>query len=422
MSIRIKSASGKNDGYSQKYTIEKVVNSLEKTLHNHAGIYAKQLNNPNLRRIHFELARPQSQKNTRRLKSANLKARSQISATPKAVSSSNLPETYNPTTNTRPKTAARLKIDSTSRSVPRISKAKSSKQPLVEVFKEQQQPEMKKSSSNELEESRNRETVCPLEYADLPLVTEHDHLVLKCYCYLCTCGNHLCPAEHISKHLSPSSIFKSTYSVNFRKMQSSPSLPLPTRKEIDTKKVNGDLLTTHQSDFKPYKIVEQHIDKPKPVETNLKLASMSQYKLNFPNWGPSSISIEKAYHPQYRGDSVKIAKSTTYSSEFTPDILKKHMSETNFPLSNRRSSIKLSCSPSTSMLTTTMQDFRPYSPQEILQNPKTRSTCSSSATPVSPSYSQFTTTYGSDFRMNSSSNSKIPNKREMLYQTLAKFE
>jgi hypothetical protein len=199
-------------------------------------------------------------------------------------------------------------------------------------------------------------------------------------------------------------------------MQSSPSLPLPIRKEIDTKKVNGDLLTTHQSDFKPYKIVEQNLDKPKPVESNLKLASMSQYKLNFPNWGPSSVSIEKAYHPQYRGDSVKIAKSSTYSSDFTADILKKHMSETNFPLSNRRSSINLSCSPSTPMLTTTMKDFRPYSSKEILQNPKTRPSCSSSAASVSSSYSQFTTTYGSDFQMNSSSSSKIPNKREMLYQ------
>lgn len=36
---------------------------------------------------------------------------------------------------------------------------------------------------------------CPLNSPDFPPVSEKDHLVGRCYCYLCSCAAHLCPGD-----------------------------------------------------------------------------------------------------------------------------------------------------------------------------------------------------------------------------------
>lgn len=419
MSNRTNSTSAKNDMISLKIMGDDGIHSL----HNFAGKYGSQPNNPNIRRIHFDISNPLTSKNTSQKHSASHEKKTYISVSPKAVSSYHDLETPSNPFLIRPQTASRLKINSACRIPAEIPTIRGQDELILHSNPVQQQPEHTKSCNSaqlvqsNIQELSSKETgsVCPLECEDLPLTTEHDHKVFKCYCYLCTCGNHKCPGEMIHKNVSPANAYSTTYHINFRKKPIMPSSPLPIRKEIDTKKTSGVLATTHQTDFKPFQVMKKTVEKSKQVDYTLKLATLSQYKLNFPDWGPSNISIEKRYHPKYQGDQIKLADSTTYKSTFPADTLAKLQSETQFPKSFKKSTLSLSSSPSNFMMTTAMRDFKAYSPQQLLDIPKTSS---QTLMPVATSCTQFTTTYNSDFRTTSSSSSKIPNRREMMYKSL----
>ena len=58
---------------------------------------------------------------------------------------------------------------------------------------------------------------CPLLNPNLPPVTDMDHNIRNCFCYMCACGKHDCPANYRLKQMCHSNHFKTNYKLYYKK-------------------------------------------------------------------------------------------------------------------------------------------------------------------------------------------------------------
>lgn len=159
---------------------------------------------------------------------------------------------------------------------------------------------------------------CPLERLPIQPVGTSDHYLDRCYCYLCTCGEHICPGDLRKLAAAPAvRTLPSLYQSEYRLKGSVPPHPFPLPVQTSMPMTGRmDLRTTSQMDFKPpgQATVPVHIQESLP--RSLKCVTRSSYQCDFPNWKPSEAVLFKATKMPYRGDSVGFTTKSTYQDNF----------------------------------------------------------------------------------------------------------
>jgi len=168
----------------------------------------------------------------------------------------------------------------------------------------------------------NREKLCPLLDESLPIVTEFDHKVANCYCHLCNCGQHYCPAEAKPNINYPK--YQSIYRNQFRGKKTPPPQPYDRSVSYQKCKFKLDSITTKINDFKNHRNQETHKpeQRPKSVQRSntlrMKFIASSNYQKDFPNWEAKPLQ-KLLEQPSHSGKKIqlKFNAESTYSRNFT---------------------------------------------------------------------------------------------------------
>lgn len=156
---------------------------------------------------------------------------------------------------------------------------------------------------------------CPVSDPELRIISENDHRVGLCLCKFCQCGQHSCP-NPLNKDLYPSSTFTSKYQSDYRKGKFDTVLyPISKPYQPNTSKM--DLKTTNQEEYKAHSISPA---KRNPLVWNSNIATAqtrSLYSSEYVNWGPSTFSHEKRFHPPVRSTEIPFRGSSSYQNSFT---------------------------------------------------------------------------------------------------------
>ena len=157
---------------------------------------------------------------------------------------------------------------------------------------------------------------CPLADPDLGIVPDMAHKVGTCICALCTCGNHICPGR--SQSASKSS-FSTSYRTHYTAVKDMTSrLHCPSTSPYRPSRWKLESTTSHQAAYRPY-----ILPKRKPAETKSASpvlhhsSSMSSYKRDYPNWGPTGVPNRHIPSQPIRKSEGKLQGMSTYAQHFT---------------------------------------------------------------------------------------------------------
>jgi hypothetical protein len=253
-----------------------------------------------------------------------------------------------------------------------------------------------------------QEIDCVLSDPDLPLVSEIDHKIGKCYCHLCDCGKHICPSVNKMRFTYNKGNFLTSYKVQYDPREVDPSLNSPIfHRKLQTQgsprrsDVKMDLTTTKQQDFQ----LPSSVDQPKPAyysqattTRDLKFTGRSAYQVNFPNWGPNEIERMRHASLPYRGHEIKFNPSTTYGSEFRTGSLSKEEPPRRKTTGGIDLMSKSPISPSKNFFaqTTTGSTYRDHTSKRL---PTRKMIINEEYTPVVHSPSHFDTIYRNQFNI-----------------------
>lgn len=236
---------------------------------------------------------------------------------------------------------------------------------------------------------------CPMDSADLPPVGEMEHFVARCYCFLCTCGKHTCPAAARKQTAFLRSMYDTNYKVAYYRKHGLPSVPLRLE-DYRNRSIPMDLMTIKQRDFLPFKVQPEPSFKPKSALQSVQFVCRSSYQANFPNWGPNEVIRVKPLSLPYRGDQVKIEPKSTYGHDFIQPLRASDTFE-QFVKSSRMGSTThtgpMAAGTEFYGQTTTMRNFKPF---KKLQRPVIEGHHDNFVSVESP-HSHFTSTYRADF-------------------------
>lgn len=164
---------------------------------------------------------------------------------------------------------------------------------------------------------RLKPSQCALESLVLQPVGTSDHYLERCYCYLCTCGKHVCPADLRKAAGSPHVKFEeSNYKHEFTGREAKPSLPflVPALSALSVGKM--DLRTTSRTDFQSPGPSEHSKHLRNLPMGSVKFVTRSSYQRDFPNWKPGETVLFRSQEPPYRGNIVGFKHKTTYQEDY----------------------------------------------------------------------------------------------------------
>lgn len=176
-------------------------------------------------------------------------------------------------------------------------------------------------ASVSMDKSRRDIGMCELD--KLPPVCESEHVSGYCYCHLCSCGCHLCPAEYKRKLISSQSQFITNYSRNYKRKSSAyfKHKPLP---EFRPASYALNSQSTMQKDFRKQEFIKTETFFPlKPEYTPLTFKGKSSYSTDFGKW-PESY-LEKQYIMEFPCP-LRQGKTTvsSYGNQFVDPTLKNY--------------------------------------------------------------------------------------------------
>jgi hypothetical protein len=159
------------------------------------------------------------------------------------------------------------------------------------------------------------EDKCPVSDPSIGIISENDHRVGLCLCRFCECGHHTCP-NPLTKDYYLSSTYTSKYKTDFKKTEFDVLLK-PERTIFRPNPFKMDLKTTHKQDFLPFSVSPKKQKKyyvPNTVKMNSPVRSA--YSNDFLDWGPSSVSIEKRFHPPVRSQEIPFVGQSSYKNAY----------------------------------------------------------------------------------------------------------
>lgn len=172
--------------------------------------------------------------------------------------------------------------------------------------------------------NKSKREIGSCELDKLPPVCENEHITGYCYCHLCSCGCHLCPADYKRKLLSSQSQFITNYNRNFHRKSSAylKHKPIP---EFRPASYALNSQSTMQKDFSKQEFIKTESFFPlKPEYTPLTFKGKSSYSSDFGKW-PESY-LEKQYVmefpcPRRQGKTMTVS---SYGDHFIDPTLKNY--------------------------------------------------------------------------------------------------
>lgn len=147
-------------------------------------------------------------------------------------------------------------------------------------------------------------TSCPLDNDNLPIVSELEHKIGRCFCHHCTCEKHVCIGlkyKPVAKN-TYTSLYKSEFQSKSQE-KDQPFLPKEYKSFLKTS-AQPTSLTTSQSDFSKKELGKSEICRPSEGKSTLKFSGRSSYDREFCDWKQEAINSSRNHLP-YRGYMVK---------------------------------------------------------------------------------------------------------------------
>jgi hypothetical protein len=268
--------------------------------------------------------------------------------------------------------------------------------------------------------SLTMEDSCALNEVDIPLVGEVDHSINKCFCYLCSCGKHICPGDYRTRHAGVKLSMASTYKKNFnRRVKNLSPLDPDQLNRLRTRNgVRGsprmDLVTINKQDFVKFDAVEipkAPLYSQAKTTYDIPFLGRSNYQANFPNWGPTGVPKARHASLPYRGDEIHMDIGTTYTNQYKRHEIAREENELKKKIVSALNSGSLS--PINTNLkffseATSHKDYKAYKkliPTQIMNT-------SSNYSPSVHSPSHFNTLYRESY-MNSNKLRHLPTKKDL---------
>lgn len=138
---------------------------------------------------------------------------------------------------------------------------------------------------------------CPLNDNEIDVIPEFYHHLNKCICFICTCGKHICPSQ--KRSFQSKDIYQSSYCQSFSRPSMTPTPPRPqTLYRKNNQKM--DLETEYQKKFPGFTFKCVQIEEKTTPKLDIKLEGASQYKSDYPNWGPVDYyHTKRPQNPQH---------------------------------------------------------------------------------------------------------------------------
>ena len=163
---------------------------------------------------------------------------------------------------------------------------------------------------------------CELNSLNLPIVGEINHIVGDCYCYLCTCGIHICPSNPSYEKALPKDMYSTLYSRSYLPKTKTPMNTIIREGELMHSKQQMDLTTTQRSTYKPYEYTYEARRAPRCYTLSpFKATARSTYRTNFPDW-QSYEKTKELPQAKYCGSPIKFTSVSTYGNDFTQYSIK----------------------------------------------------------------------------------------------------
>ena len=191
-------------------------------------------------------------------------------------------------------------------------------------------------------QSLDLERECPLLNPRLPPVTDSEHNIHSCFCYMCTCGDHQCPGNYRLKHLNPSNHFRTNYKLYFKKPGISKTSIIKRPDQYNKTTMSSENKTISQSSYIPHFIEAKSKDVREPMQVSpFKFSGNSIYSSEYPNWG--MLETEKLILQRNKFKPCDIRASTksqyqeAYLSSVNKDTLQSKELAKSFKLRNWKS-------------------------------------------------------------------------------------
>ncbi|OMJ94954.1 hypothetical protein SteCoe_1815 [Stentor coeruleus] len=158
-------------------------------------------------------------------------------------------------------------------------------------------------------------TDCPLNDSEIDMIPECYHYSNKCICFMCTCGKHICPSQRrviATKH---------SYKSSYRRSFSRPSMtPTPPKSQITYRRNEQkmDLETEYMKKYPGFTVEYVPIEEKSTPRFNLKLDTATQYKVDYPNWGPVDYFHTKRPQHPHHDTKLKFQAVTSYEYFYQP--------------------------------------------------------------------------------------------------------
>jgi hypothetical protein len=156
---------------------------------------------------------------------------------------------------------------------------------------------------------------CPLDDSSLDVVPECYHYSNRCICFMCTCGRHLCPSAKKSFYSKDS--FKSSYKRCFSRPSISPT-PQRVQNYYHRNMQKMDLETEYQRRYSGFTIECTAVSRAVTPQPQFKFEGNSQYKRDFPNWGPVDyVRMNRPVQPVHE-TKLKFEGKSSYECFYRP--------------------------------------------------------------------------------------------------------
>lgn len=206
---------------------------------------------------------------------------------------------------------------------------------------------------------------CPVNCENVDLIPECYHYSNRCFCFMCTCGQHKCPS--LKKTFFVKGTFNSSYSRSFAKV-SNAQVPIPrvygqyipNTHKLDTK-------TVYMSEYAARQPSVEKIQRSETPQPHYKFDASSQYSKDFPNWGPVDIIITKRPVNPIHETKLKFHGKSSYGEYFNVKNPKAHVNV------NYRSREFKPKSFEVPLQTTFQRDYKASSPDNYPKHERKRS-------------------------------------------------
>lgn len=241
---------------------------------------------------------------------------------------------------------------------------------------------------------------CPLLNPKLPPISENEHNIHSCFCYMCICGKHACPGDYHLASVCPSNHFKTNYKIYFKKPVLS-KVALCRREDHYIKpKGSSENKSISQSSYIPH-FIEPEVKGIVEVSkgTPFKFRGNSVYHSEYPNWGVRETELPIMQRNKIKVNDLKGHNQSQYQeayhSSFNNDKAKFKELANSFKLRNWKSNGLLS--PSTDFIGCS-SNAKDYAVLPVISHQKPEKRSETRLDSYEPWKGQFISTYHDSYQ------------------------